>query len=182
MNGTLSSASRTRQAGGSGEHRIGAVDQQHLHRRRVGGENVGRPGVQRPPLVGALAAARFRRAGRTGNLRHERHAARFADAAQQRIQRVDGERGEQAVGVRERRAADDGDRRPLVDQLAREALDARRRHAGGPFDVRRRVAGQPAVPAVDERPGAAGGVRRAQARRQSSPARGRAPARPRCRA
>ena len=60
-------------------------------------------------------------------LRHERDAARLSDAAEQRVQRVDRQRGEQAVGLRQRRAADDRDRRLLLDELVRQPLDPLRR-------------------------------------------------------
>ena len=82
------------------EHRIRAVDEQHLR------------GDDRPPMsAAAFERLRGRAATAAPALRREEHAARLPDAAEQRVQRVDRERREQAVGVRQRRAADDRDRR-----------------------------------------------------------------------
>ena len=125
--------------------------------------------VAGPPSAAAAA----------GDLRHERHAARFADAAEQRVQRVDGERGEQPVGLRQRSAADDRHGGPLVRQLACEALDAR----GATPVAARRSSGVYAdnPPPTRRRAPRRGRRRRRDAgARPSSPARGRAPAPLRC--
>ena len=80
--------------------------------------------------------------------------------AEQRVERVDGERVEQPVGVRERRAADDRDRRLLLGERAREPLDLLRGDAGDLLDPRRRVVRQAGRPAVDRGAGAPGVGRR----------------------
>ena len=80
--------------------------------------------ARKPPTADCrLAASEPAGAGR------EEHAPGLVDAADERVQRVHGERGEQAVGVRERRAADNRDGRRKLHQLPRQPIDALRRHA-----------------------------------------------------
>ena len=124
-----------------GEHRVRAVDQQHLRRRAV-------PRAM-PAAASSVAMPRERhRAAAAGaarlELRREEDAARLLDAAEQRVQRVDRQRGEQAVGVRQRRAADDRHRRAASRRTRARA--ARCAAASTPvmlLHLLRRVVGSP---------------------------------------
>ena len=75
----------------------------------------------------------------------------------QRLQGIDCERGEQAVGMRERRAADDGGSRSALRELMRETLDDGSAHSGLLLDRFRGVVRQARGPAGDERTGARSG-------------------------
>ncbi len=72
----------------------------------------------------------------------------------QRFQGIDGQRVEQAVGVGERRAADDGSGRAALRELMRETLDDGGTHSGLLLDRLRREVRQARRPSGDERTGA----------------------------
>ena len=143
MNGTLSSASRTFSA--------------------FGVPKTGFASSSRSSFADCSAASQGLGAGDWGlDARREEDPARLPNRAEQCVERVDRERVKQAVGVRQRRAADDRDRRRPFGQLARQALDALRGDAGDLLDLRGRVVGEAARPAVDGGAGAPRGIAGAQ--------------------
>ena len=131
-----------------------------------GAANTGLASSTSSSWVAGAAASRSRSdraGGDTDRGRHEGDAARDLDAADQRVQRVDGQRLVEPVGVGQPGPADDRDRRPVRGELAGDPLDACGGDPGPLFDLGRRERRQPGRPALDDRPGAAGAGRRRQA-------------------
>ena len=122
------------------KHRIHIVQQKNLRLQRIGFQT---------------------RDFRLQTLGREEDTAGLPDAAEQCVQRVHGKRVEQAVGVRERRAADERDGGLKLDEAARQSLDLLRRYAGDLLYACRRVIRQAGGPAVN-RGARASGISRPQ--------------------
>ena len=164
MNGTfverLAHLPRLRRA----EHRVRVVEQQHLRGRQ-------RRGCE----LAALRTSRLRRC-----LRREEDAARLADAAEQRVERVDGERVNSPLVCASGAP-------PMIATAGRSSASSRASRsmrfagdAGDLLDLRRRVVGEAGRPAVDQRRRRARRVGRPQLVARGSRAPGRARARLRC--
>src|SRR5207248_4785005 len=99
-----------------------------------------------------LCGKRLQRRGLDGDgldAGSEEDTARLLDGAEEVVQRVHGERGEEAVRLRGRRAADDRDRRTEFRELTRKTFEPLRGDARQLLDARRRVLGEPVRPALD---------------------------------
>ena len=177
MYGILAMASRICAAGGAAENRIGVVKQQHLRRARAPPSVDCANALRLAKLPAALAMVLRHRS--SGRLRREAQIGAWSrPASTSDSSAFTASALNSAIGVRQRRAADDRGRRSARVDLVREARDDRRAHAGLLLHRFRRVVRQARGPAGDQRAGARCPHPAARASRSGSHARCPAPARP----
>jgi hypothetical protein len=70
-----------------------------------------------------------------GDPRGEVDSARLADGTEHLVQRIDRQRAEQRIRLRQWRAADDRDRRRLLGEFVRQTLDAAGLEPGDLLDL-----------------------------------------------